>query len=79
MGSCYIAAAILFGIGIWTIKGQDAGIEFFAGWITEYSLSVDNLFVFVIILSAFAVPAIYLLHFYYRGIILKKALPQWFI
>ena len=55
----YISAAILFGIGIWIIKGHDAGIEFFAGWITEYSLSVDNLFVFVIILSAFAVPAVY--------------------
>jgi tellurite resistance protein TerC len=55
----YIGAAILFGIGMWRIKGQDAGFEFFAGWITEYSLSVDNLFVFVIILSAFAVPAIY--------------------
>jgi tellurite resistance protein TerC len=55
----YISAAILFGVGMWRIKGQDAGFEFFAGWITEYSLSVDNLFVFVIILSAFAVPAIY--------------------
>ncbi len=55
----YIAAAVLFGIGIWVIKGPESGIEFFAGWITEYSLSVDNLFVFVIILSAFAVPAIY--------------------
>ena len=55
----YISAAILFGIGIWLVKGQASGVEFFAGWITEYSLSVDNLFVFVIILSAFAVPAIY--------------------
>ena len=55
----YISAAILFGIGIWFVKGQASGVEFFAGWITEYSLSVDNLFVFVIILSAFAVPAIY--------------------
>lgn len=55
----YIMAAIFFGFGIFFLKGRDAGIEFFAGWITEYSLSVDNLFVFVIILSAFAVPAIY--------------------
>ncbi len=55
----YISAAILFGIGIWVLKGPEAGVEFFAGWITEYSLSVDNLFVFVIILSSFAVPAIY--------------------
>ena len=55
----YVFAAILFGLGLWAIKGPNAGFEFFAGWITEYSLSVDNLFVFVIILSAFAVPAIY--------------------
>lgn len=55
----YVLAAIIFGLGLWAIKGHDAGFEFFAGWITEYSLSVDNLFVFVIILSAFAVPAIY--------------------
>ena len=57
--SVYIFAAIIFGAGLWLIKGHDSGVEFFAGWLTEYSLSVDNLFVFVIIMSAFAVPAIY--------------------
>jgi tellurite resistance protein TerC len=55
----YVSAAIMFGMGVWLIKGQESGLEFFAGWITEYSLSFDNLFVFVIILSAFAVPAVY--------------------
>jgi tellurite resistance protein TerC len=55
----YVAAAIVFGFGIWLIAGHDFGAQFFAGWVTEYSLSVDNLFVFVIIMSRFAVPRAY--------------------
>lgn len=52
----YVGLAVLFGIGVWaTAGGQYAG-EFFTGWLTEYSLSVDNLFVFVIIMARFAVP-----------------------
>jgi tellurite resistance protein TerC len=55
----YIGCAVLFGVGLWqTVGGRYAG-EFFAGYITEYSLSVDNLFVFVIIMSTFAVPAVH--------------------
>jgi tellurite resistance protein TerC len=47
----YVAAAIVFGwsLGIW--EGPRQRAEFFAGWITEYSLSIDNVFVFIIILS----------------------------
>ncbi|MFL6115427.1 MAG: TerC family protein, partial [Catenulispora sp.] len=44
-----VAATVLFGAGLWYLTGHRYGSEFFAGWITEYSLSVDNLFVFVII------------------------------
>ena len=55
----YIAAAFLFAIGMWIFRSPQSGQEFIAGFITEKSLSVDNLFVFVIILSAFAVPKIY--------------------
>lgn len=55
----YIAAAFAFAIGTWIFRGPQAGQEFIAGFITEKSLSVDNLFVFVIILSAFSVPKIY--------------------
>jgi tellurite resistance protein TerC len=55
----YVGLAVIFGIGIGlTAGGQYAG-EFFAGWLTEYSLSIDNLFVFVIIMSRFAVPRQY--------------------
>jgi tellurite resistance protein TerC len=55
----YVACAVVFGLVLWqTVGGRYAG-EFFAGYITEYSLSVDNLFVFVIIMSTFGVPAIH--------------------
>jgi tellurite resistance protein TerC len=53
----YIALAVAFGLGLWFFAGGVAAGEFFAGYVTEYSLSVDNLFVFVIIMAAFNVPA----------------------
>lgn len=52
----YIAIAVAFGIAFGTIAGWDFGAEYFAGYIVEKSLSIDNLFVFVIIMSSFAVP-----------------------
>jgi len=54
--SVYIGLAVLFGIGVWTIAGHQYGTEFFAGWLTEYSLSVDNLFIFLLIMSTLRVP-----------------------
>ena len=53
----YVALAIAFGVGLTLVAGGARGGEFFAGYLTEYSLSVDNLFVFVIIMASFAVPA----------------------
>jgi tellurite resistance protein TerC len=52
----YIAVAILFGVWFGMQYGNGAGTEYFAGYIIEKSLSVDNLFVFVIIMTTFAVP-----------------------
>jgi tellurite resistance protein TerC len=52
----YVALAIAFGIGLAVVAGGQSSGEFFAGYLTEYSLSVDNLFVFVIIMASFAVP-----------------------
>jgi tellurite resistance protein TerC len=54
--SIYVGIAILFGIGVLVFGGATAGSEYFAGYITEKALSVDNLFVFLIIMSSFAVP-----------------------
>ncbi|SFH64497.1 TerC family protein [Modicisalibacter xianhensis] len=55
----FITLAMLFGVGLWLVWGPQHGSEYFAGFITEKSLSVDNLFVFVIIMARFAVPRIY--------------------
>jgi tellurite resistance protein TerC len=52
----YVGLAIAFGIGVWLVAGHRYGTEFFAGWLTEYSLSVDNLFIFIIIMAKFGVP-----------------------
>ncbi|GAB3654395.1 TerC family protein [Nocardioides korecus] len=52
----YVGLAVVFGIGVWVVAGHQYGTEFFAGWLTEYSLSVDNLFIFLIIMAKFAVP-----------------------
>ena len=52
----FVAAALVFGGLVWYFAGAKPAIEFYSGWLTEYSLSVDNLFVFVIIMSNFAVP-----------------------
>jgi tellurite resistance protein TerC len=57
--SVYVGMAIAFGIGVWVLAGHRYGTEFFAGWLTEYSLSVDNLFIFIIIMAKFAVPKDY--------------------
>ncbi len=52
----YVGIAVLFGVGVWLLGGAQMGQEYFAGYVTEKALSVDNLFVFLIIMSSFAVP-----------------------
>lgn len=54
--SFYIGAAVLFGGWVWMSHGSQLAGEFYAGWLTEYSLSVDNLFIFLLIMAKFAVP-----------------------
>ena len=55
----YIGLAVVFGLVVWRLwDAQHAG-EFYAGWVTEYSLSVDNLFVFLLIMVKFGVPPRY--------------------
>jgi tellurite resistance protein TerC len=54
--SFYVTLALLFGLVILAVTGGQSATEFYAGWLTEYSLSVDNLFVFVIIMARFQVP-----------------------
>jgi tellurite resistance protein TerC len=52
----YVGIALLFGVGVWVLGGSAAGSEYFAGYVTEKALSVDNLFVFLIIMGSFRVP-----------------------
>ncbi|MCM4076827.1 TerC/Alx family metal homeostasis membrane protein [Paractinoplanes hotanensis] len=52
----YLALPVVFGLILWWLYGSTVSVEFFTGWIVEKSLSVDNLFVFMLLLAAFAVP-----------------------
>src|SRR4051812_32733860 len=52
----YVGIALLFGVGVWVFGGSTMGTEYFAGYVTEKALSVDNLFVFLIIMTSFRVP-----------------------
>jgi len=54
--SFYVAMALIFGVVLMAVAGGEYAGEFYAGWLTEYSLSIDNLFVFVIIMARFQVP-----------------------
>jgi tellurite resistance protein TerC len=55
----WVALALLFGAGMYRFMGRDAGLEYFTGYVIEKALSVDNIFVFVLIFSLFRVPAQY--------------------
>jgi len=52
----FVSMAVVFGLGVLVFSGSQYAGEFYAGWLTEYALSVDNLFIFIIIMSRFAVP-----------------------
>ncbi len=75
----YIGVAIAFGVVFGMLAGWDDGTEYFAGYIVEKSLSVDNLFVFVIIMSTFAVPAAFQQRVLTIGITLALVLRAIFI
>ncbi len=75
----YIAVAIIFGAWVWGEFGSQFGKEYFAAYIVEKSLSVDNLFVFLIILTNFAVPSIYHQRVLMVGIVLALFMRAIFI
>ncbi|QNN52922.1 TerC family protein [Nocardioides mesophilus] len=77
--SLYVGLAVAFGIGVWVLAGHQYGTEFFAGWLTEYSLSVDNLFIFLIIMAKFAVPKEYQQTALLVGIVLALIMRGLFI
>jgi len=75
----YIAVAVAFGVAVWLWAGGQFGTEYFAAYLVEKSLSVDNLFVFVIILTQFAVPSIYHQRVLLVGVVLALVLRAIFI
>jgi TerC family integral membrane protein len=75
----YVGLAALFAIGLFVFRAGTTGGEFVAGYITEYSLSVDNLFVFIIIMSRFAVPSLAVDKVLYIGIVVSMFLRGAFI
>ncbi|BAS17941.1 uncharacterized membrane protein Mb2742 [Arthrobacter sp. Hiyo8] len=52
----YVTLALVFAGAMFAFAGPEHGSQFIAGWVTEYSLSIDNLFVFIIIMARFSVP-----------------------
>lgn len=54
--SIYVGAALAFGAFVWLHHGHEYGLQFYTGWLTEYSLSIDNLFVFILLMAALKVP-----------------------
>ncbi len=75
----YIALAIGFGFWVWQSAGSQFGTEYFAAYLVEKSLSVDNLFVFIIILTQFKVPSIYHQRVLMIGVLLALVLRAIFI
>jgi len=77
--SVYIALAVAFGIFVWWQWGGEFGGEYFAGYVTEKALSVDNLFVFTVIMSSFAVPRMYQQKLLLIGIVMALVMRAGFI
>lgn len=75
----FVSLAVLFGLGMGVVWGWDHAVEFFAGYVTEYSLSIDNLFVFVLIMSGFAVPRAFQQRVLLVGIVIALILRTIFI
>jgi tellurite resistance protein TerC len=75
----YVSLAAAFGLWVWAGFGATYAGEFYTGWLVEYSLSMDNLFVFMIIMSRFAVPRQYQQKVLFVGIILALLMRAVFI
>ncbi|UQN30153.1 TerC family protein [Brachybacterium kimchii] len=75
----YIGLALLFGVGIGVFSGWGYGGEYFAGYLTEKALSIDNLFVFLLIMTSFAVPRVHQQKVLMIGIVIALVLRGAFI
>jgi tellurite resistance protein TerC len=79
VSAAWVGAGIVFGIVIWVWRGGGAGQEYFAAYLVEKALSVDNIFVFALLFQAFAVPAAYQHRVLFAGVLGALALRACFI
>jgi tellurite resistance protein TerC len=77
--SFYVGLALVFALVLLVVAGTEQAAQFVAGWVTEYSLSIDNLFVFVIIMARFSVPRKYQQEVLMVGIVIALVLRGVFI
>ena len=77
--SIYVGLAVLFGLGVLVVAGGQPAAEFYAGWLMEYSLSIDNLFIFLIIMAKFGVPRKYQQFALMVGIVMALGMRAVFI
>jgi tellurite resistance protein TerC len=75
----YLGIAIVFGVGVWAFGGTSMGVQYFACYVSNEALSIDNLFVFLFIVSSFAVPRIAQQKVLLFGIVLALAARTGFI
>ena len=77
--SFYVACGVLFGVGVWFFGSPHFAVEYFTGFLTEYSLSVDNLFIFMVIMAGFSVPTIHQHRVLLIGIVIALVMRGAFI
>jgi len=77
--SVWVSLALLFAVGVYVVRGEEKALEFLTGYVIEWSLSVDNLFVFLVIFSYFAVPPLYQHRVLFWGILGALVLRAIFI
>ena len=77
--SAYVGLAMIFGMWVWYIHGPKYGLQLYAGWLTEYSLSIDNLLIFMVIMATFNVPRPYQVRVLFFGVVISLAFRGIFI
>ena len=77
--SAYVGLAMVFGIWVWYSHGHKYGLQLYAGWLTEYSLSIDNLLIFMVIMATFDVPRAYQVRVLFFGVVISLVFRGIFI
>jgi tellurite resistance protein TerC len=75
----FVAVSVAFGLGLTVTEGHHIGAQFFAGYLLEWSLSLDNVFVWALIIGAFSVPAAYQNRVLFYGIVISLVLRGAFV